>query len=438
MTQKSAVSAPRITVAQLVPGQRVDSVFLVTRAQRAATRAGQAYLNLTLSDATGDVVARVWDGVDAMAPVLVEGALVRVDAQVQTWREETQLVIERAAEVPAGAADLADFLPGTRFPVDRMWQTLRELVDSLEDPWVRRFLAAILDDADIAARMRRAPAGRSVHHAYVGGLLEHVLSVCRVLDLLAGHYARYYPNLLNRSLLIAGGILHDLAKVWELSYDGAFGYTDEGRLVGHLVMGTELVGRVCDTIPDFPADTRLHLRHLVVGHHGKLEYGSPQLPQTPEALVLHYVDDLDSKVNALHTALAAAGDARWTDKVWSLGRSLWNVYEERGVGELPVDLPGGVGPSLAAAASGRVASAAPGPKSAAPAAVASAAPAAPMRAAPAATPEPPSAAEPAPALAAEPAPAAAPAAAPAPAPPPHAPGPEADARESRSLDLFGA
>jgi 3'-5' exoribonuclease len=351
MSASSAATPARITVSQLVTGQRIDSIFLVTRAQRAATRAGQTYLNLTLSDATGDVVARVWDAVDALQPILVEGALVRVDAQVQTWREETQLVIERAAEVPPGAADLADFLPATRFPVDAMWRTLRELVDSLEDPWVQRFLRAILDDPDTAARMRRAPAGRSVHHAYVGGLLEHVLSVCRVLDLLAGHYARYYPNLLNRSLLIAGGILHDLAKVWELSYDGAFGYTDEGKLVGHLVMGTELVGRVCDGIPDFPADTRLHLRHLVVGHHGKLEYGSPQLPQTPEAVVLHYVDDMDSKVNALHTALAAAGDARWTDKVWSLGRSLWNVYEARGVGELPVDLPGGVGvPGLAAAA----------------------------------------------------------------------------------------
>ncbi|MGM0575025.1 MAG: 3'-5' exoribonuclease YhaM family protein [Myxococcota bacterium] len=331
---------PRVPVAELEPGRPVDSTYLIHRARRATTRHGQAYLHLEMGDASGQVPGRVWDRVDALEEILEEGAIVRVAGQVQTYRSETQIVVERARVVPAGQADPAAFLPTSRFDPEVMWEALRDLVSSLEDPWVRRFLDHLLDDPEVASRLRRAPAAMHIHHAWVGGLLEHVLSVCRVLDGVAAHYARYYPDLLDRSLLVAGGILHDLAKIWELTYDGAFGYTDEGRMVGHLVMGTELVGRVCDSIDGFPPETRLRLRHLVVGHHGKQEFGSPQLPQTPEAIVLHYVDDLDSKVNVLHTKLSAAGGP-WTERVWSMGRPLWNVYHGRDLQPLPTDLPGG-------------------------------------------------------------------------------------------------
>jgi len=283
--------------------------------------------------------------VDLLEPRLAEGSVVSICGRVEIFREKVQVIVEDATPVAADSDMLLAFLPNSRFPIDEMWSALGQIVASVEDVWVRRFLQSLMEDPEISAGIKRAPAAKVIHHAHIGGLLEHMLSVCRLLDHVAGHYRRYYPDLLDRSLLIAGGILHDLAKIWELSYAGAFGYTDEGKLVGHLVMGCELVDRVVRTMDGFPEMLRLRLRHLVVGHHGKLEYGSPQLPQTPEAIVLHYVDDMDSKVNLLHTAISGAAGQPWTPYIRSLGRSLLNVYNDVTLSPLPDDLPGGPMPA---------------------------------------------------------------------------------------------
>jgi 3'-5' exoribonuclease len=204
-----------------------------------------------------------------------------------------------------------------------MFQDILAYIDAISSEPIKKLLTAFFYDEKTADLFRRAPAAKGFHHIYLGGLLEHTLSVVRLLD----HAAKHYPQL-NRDLLIAGGILHDIGKIYEFSYDGLIAYSDEGRMIGHLVMGVEMIDKKIEAIPDFPVQLALELRHIILSHHGEFEFGSPKRPKTLEALVIHFMDDLDAKVNAFESFVAA--DAANADSDWTTYNRFFERYLYKG------------------------------------------------------------------------------------------------------------
>ncbi|MGZ3713192.1 MAG: 3'-5' exoribonuclease YhaM family protein, partial [Bdellovibrionota bacterium] len=254
---------------------------------------------LILMDKTGEIEARVWENADKLGETLRTQDLVRIAGKVNMYQGRRQVVVEAAAKVPDGTQPMDRFLPSSAYDLNRLFEDMTSLFATIEDHFLRKLALDTLGDPDVKRRMMRAPAAKSVHHAYVGGLLEHSLSVCRILDMLAGHYRNYYGKAVSRDLLLIGGLFHDIGKIYELSFERGTEYTKEGQLVGHHVLGCELVDRITANIPDFPRDLKIEVKHLILAHHGKLEYGSPKVPHTLEALLVHYIDDLDSKVNTI-------------------------------------------------------------------------------------------------------------------------------------------
>lgn len=276
-----------------------EGVFLAKIIQLHLDKNGRPYANIILMDKTGEIEARVWENADKLAETVRSQDLVRIAGKVNLYQGRKQVVVEAAAKVPEGSIPMERFLPSSAYDLNRLYSDMTALFASLEDGHLRKLALDTLSDADVKRRILRAPAAKSVHHAYVGGLLEHSLSVCRILDMLAGHYRRYYGKAVSRDLLLIGGLFHDIGKIYELTFERGTEYSKEGQLVGHHVLGCELVDRITAGIPDFPRDLKIEVKHLILAHHGKLEYGSPKVPHTLEALLVHYIDDLDSKVNTI-------------------------------------------------------------------------------------------------------------------------------------------
>jgi 3'-5' exoribonuclease len=315
-------------VDELRAGERVDSSFLLRRCDLRTRQNGEPYLALEFSDKSGRVSARMWDNAEATARAVSEGDYVRVVGSVETWQGQPQIKVDRLEPADMADVDPSDYLPASRRNVDAMYDELLDIVDAVENEHLRALLRATFDDPDVALRFRRAPGGVMLHHAYVGGLLEHTLSVVQAAGQLADHYAS-----VDRDLVITGACLHDLGKIWELAYDHAFEYTEEGRLVGHLLLETSWLAARMDEIDGFPAPLKHHVLHLLASHHGLHEHGAPVRPATPEALLLHYADDLDSKMGAMDIAIAEA-EATGADTAYSrsLGRRIlrrsWNDVED--------------------------------------------------------------------------------------------------------------
>ena len=276
-----------------------EGAFLVKIIQLHVDKNGRPYLNLILMDRTGEIEARVWENAQKLFEEVKQHDLLRVAGKVNLYQGRRQVVVEAAQRIPDGSAPLDRFVPSTVYDVNRLHSDMVALFSTLEDEFGRQLALKTLEDPDCKKRILRAPAAKTVHHAYAGGLIEHTLSVCRILDSLATHYRRYYGQAVSRDLLLLGGLFHDIGKIYELSFDRATEYTKEGQLIGHHVLGCELVDRISAQIPGFPADLKLQVKHLILAHHGKLEYGSPKLPHTLEALLVHMVDDMDSKVNTI-------------------------------------------------------------------------------------------------------------------------------------------
>jgi 3'-5' exoribonuclease len=218
--------------------------------------------------------------------------------------------------------DFADYLPKTTKNIDELWQTLTSFVSSIQDEHLRALVQALMDDPEIAKGYRCAPAAKTLHHAYIGGLLDHVVSLFRSCDLICGNYPQ-----VNRDLLLTGAFLHDIGKIYELAYTRSFSYTTRGQLLGHMIIELELLQAKIAQIPGFPDATKTLLEHLIISHHGQYEFGSPKLPMFPEALMLHYLDDLDSKMESMraHFEREAESDSNWTSYNASLGRTLLNT-----------------------------------------------------------------------------------------------------------------
>lgn len=303
-------------VVDLEVGERVKAAFLMSRCDLRTGRNGQAYLALELCDRSGRIDGRMWEGAEMAVKRVGAGEYVWLEGTVDSWQGTPQLRVESLRPADSEQIDYADFLPASARDPREMYREALDTVAEIDNPHLRQLLETILGDDEIASRFQRAPGGMKLHHAWIGGLLEHTLSVVGLARRIAGHYED-----LDGDLLIAGAFLHDLGKIWELTYEGSFGYSEEGRLMGHLVLETTWIDKAIDAQPDFPESLRAHLLHLLASHHGSHEYGAPVLPATPEALVLHYIDDLDSKMAAMAAAISEAED-QGADDAWSrsLGR----------------------------------------------------------------------------------------------------------------------
>jgi 3'-5' exoribonuclease len=298
-------------VADLTVGERVETDFLLRRCDLRTRQNGEPYLALEFSDKSGRVPGRMWDNAAEAARAVNEGDYVRVSGAVETYQGNLQIKVDALAPAPADGIDPTDFLPSSQRDVDEMYDELLDIIDSVENEHLGELLRNTFCDPRVASMFRRAPGGVMLHHAYVGGLLEHTLSVAHLAQRAAEHYAD-----VDRDLLVTGACLHDLGKIWELAYEQSFEYTEEGRLIGHIVMESSWLSARMQEIEGFPPRLRHHVLHLLASHHGLHEHGAPVRPATRESLVLHYIDDLDSKMGAIDAAIAEA-EATGADSVYS-------------------------------------------------------------------------------------------------------------------------
>lgn len=312
-----------IYIQDIRPGDKIASCFLVTQKNMAFSQKGSSYLNVRLKDKTGEVDAKVWDKVDELNRAFKQGDIIFLEGRVQTYRNALQVSILSAQPCDPESVDPNDYLPASTLDTDTMFAELIAFIDTVKLEPARKLLGAFFHDEKTAALFRRAPAAKGFHHGYLGGLLEHTLSVVKLLDKMAAHYPE-----LDRDLLITGGMLHDIGKIHELTYDNMIAYSDEGRMVGHLVIGVEMLNRKIASIENFPERLALDLRHIILSHHGEFEYGSPKRPKTMEALVVHFMDDLDAKLNGFQSFVAA--DAANSDSDWTSYNRFFERYLYKG------------------------------------------------------------------------------------------------------------
>ncbi len=300
----------------------ITSSFVVTTKQVKPKKSGEPYLALTLADRCGQIEAKMWDNVADALDAFEQEDFLKVKGLLNRYKNRFQITIHKLRRLSDSEVDFADYLPKTTKDVDELWRALEDFVSSFQDPHLKSLVQAFMADPEIAAAYRNAPAAKTLHHAYIGGLLDHVVSLFRSCDLLC----RNYPQV-NRDLLLTGAFLHDIGKIHELTYMRSFSYTTRGQLLGHMIIELEMLQAKLAQVPDFPAEMKTLLEHLIISHHGHYEFGSPKLPMFPEALMLHYLDDLDSKMESMraHFEREAGSESSWTSYNPSLGRTLLNT-----------------------------------------------------------------------------------------------------------------
>jgi 3'-5' exoribonuclease len=295
-------------ISELSSGSTIDEHFLLAERNMAHKRDGNPFLNVTLADRSGQVKGVVWDQVERIASSVSEGDFVHVRAQVGEYRGNLQLVVKDMVRVPEAQVDPQDFLPVTNRDVSRMLDRLKEMTANMQTPHLKALFDAFWADGAFVEAYTQAPAAKLMHHAYIGGLLEHTLSMAVLSELIAGHYSG-----VDRDLLLAGVILHDVGKIRELEYARKIDYTDEGRLLSHIVIGLAMLDEKLRQVPDFPEIQAQLLKHMLVSHHGAREFGSPEPPKTIEAVLLNYIDEMDSRVNSIREYVAKdLSEGTWT------------------------------------------------------------------------------------------------------------------------------
>jgi 3'-5' exoribonuclease len=306
-------------VSDLHDGEAVASLFLVREKEiRTSPRTGTSWLQLELADRTGTIPAKMWDNFSAIAATFEQDDVVQIRGRVKLYNGQKELTLEQIIPAAERDYDLGDFLPHTKQDVEKLYAEVREAIAGMKNPWLKRLVTAVVEDPAIAPKFKRAPAAMTMHHAYIGGLLEHVASLIGLSRRVTAHYPE-----LDEDLLLAGIVLHDIGKIDELRYLRAFDYTTEGRLLGHITIGVSIVRDKIRAIPDFPVPLAVLVEHLILSHHGTHEFGSPSLPQTLEAVALHFLDDMDSKMAAMRATLEApAEEDAWTERNPSLRRAL--------------------------------------------------------------------------------------------------------------------
>jgi 3'-5' exoribonuclease len=320
-------------VSELGSDQSIVTYFLVCGKEMCSSAKGRKWLQLELGDKTGVIFGKMWDGYEGAAAMVAPDDVVKIQARSKTYNGKLELTVEKIRRAEPEEYDLEDFIPHTEKSIAELKKKLEGYVAEVRNPWLAQLLEAVLDDSRVAGRFERAPAAKLMHHAYVGGLLEHVVSLCGLCRMMAEHYPE-----LDGDILTAAAILHDVGKLDEMAYERAVQYTPEGELLGHILLGYELVSRKIDGIEGFPAELKTLVLHLIASHHGQYEFGSPKLPMTREAVVFHYLDELDSRVGAMRRGLeapAAEGEEIWTGRVAALGRRLLRTERYGGAEPAP-------------------------------------------------------------------------------------------------------
>ena len=310
------MSKKQLFIKEIEHGISFEERFLVKYIAEGKGKDGRGYLNIILADKSGQIEGRMWKNYESSLGELSSGDIALVKGKGNRYQKKMQVILENISKTEPG--DLTDFISSSSRASAEMKDELMKIVTNLDDYYVKELLSVTLNDPIISERLDTWGAGKSIHHAYQGGLLEHILSCSNLAVKLSEHYK------VNKNYVVAGAILHDLCKVFELSGGAVTDYTLEGKLVGHLVKGVELIERFSRKIPDFPYDLKLHLKHIVVSHHGEVEYGSPKVPSTLEAALVHYIDYLDSKMAAMHELIQKdtnSGD--WTGYDRVSGRSVY-------------------------------------------------------------------------------------------------------------------
>lgn len=306
----------KLFVKDLEPDPSITSFFLVHEKEVRSTANGRAYLRMELGDRTGTVEARMWDQFELLAKDVNRDDFVKVQARVELYRNRPQLTLQQFRVAKPEEIDLGDFLQRTPYDTEELYKQILGFIEGMKNPWLKRLCSQILTDPKIVDRFKRAPAAKTMHHAYLGGLIEHVVGLCGLAKQIAAHYHE-----LDLDLLLTAALLHDVGKLNELCYERAVSYSVEGQLLGHIVMEVGTVGQTMDAIEGFPERLKTVVQHMLISHHGEYEFGSPKLPMIREALAFHYMDDLDSKMGAIRAALVVdSGEPEWSAFSPALGR----------------------------------------------------------------------------------------------------------------------
>ena len=295
-------------ITDIKAGDRVDDIFVLSEKILSQKRDGNNFLNVTLSDKTGTIKGVVWDNVDQIAAGITSGDFAHVNGSVSDYRGTLQVVIKKMEPISPDMIDPSDFLPQTSRDIEGMLERLIKITETIKTDYLKALIDAFFKDKEFVNKFKTAPAAKKMHHAYIGGLLEHTLSMVSLADKIAGHYSG-----IDRDLLLSGTILHDIGKIDEFEYQFKIDYSDKGRLLNHIVIGLKMVDDKLSGIEHFPEDQMLLLKHLIVSHHGTREFGSPEPPKTIEAVLLNYIDEIDSKVNGIRDFIASEDpDETWT------------------------------------------------------------------------------------------------------------------------------
>ncbi len=303
---------PRRFVSQLTVGESIDQVFLVRSMRELKTRADKPYLDIELSDRSGVIGAKLWDNVEKYSGTFQTDDYVKVKGQVTEYKGQLQITVSAVSQADSAGINEAEMLPHTAKDTNELLNRLKEVLGTLTDAHLRKLVGLFLEDSSFVAAFKRSPAATSFHHAYIGGLLEHTVLLLNLALRILPEYKE-----LNHDLLVAGIFLHDIGKTQEMSRVRGFHFTDEGRLLGHVYIGAEMVESRAKGIVGFPQNLLAALKHMILSHHGQLEWGSPVRPCMMEAIALHYLDNLDAKMNAFVTEVQKTREPerRWTE--WS-------------------------------------------------------------------------------------------------------------------------
>lgn len=328
VASKPAEPPPRRWVHELGPGERIeDQVFLVTKKDLRSTTSGSLYIHLILADRTGQLLTRVWQATQPMFDAIPEGGFLRVRGRTESYKGTLQFIVDGMRAVDQKDVSLGDFIPRTTQDVEQMWQRVLGILRTIQNPPLRLLMKKFVEDSALTAKFKQAPASITLHHAYLGGLLEHTLNVLEIAALIFGREddkTSRYPQV-SRDLVLAGLFLHDIGKTGELGYGTSFTYTDAGQLVGHIVQAAVWIERKiadveAETGQPFPTEVQDVLTHIVLAHHGSYEFGSPRLPAVPEAIAVHHIDNIDAKIHMFLREIESDPDvdSHWTQFSHSL------------------------------------------------------------------------------------------------------------------------
>jgi 3'-5' exoribonuclease len=301
--------------------QNITASFVVASKQIKPKKTGEPYLALTLSDRTGTIEAKMWDGVPDAMNTFDQDDVIKVRGLINKYNGRFQLTIHKIRRMESSEVEFGDYLPKTKKDIDVLWKTLGDFIVSFQNEHLKGLVGAFMSDPEIERAYKNAPAAKTLHHAFIGGLLDHVVSLMTSCDLVC----RNYPGI-NRDLVLTGAFLHDIGKIHELTYARSFSYSTSGQLLGHMIIELEMLHQKLAALPDFPPQLKILIEHMIISHHGQYEFGSPKLPMFPEALLLHYMDDLDSKMESMRAQFERdLSESDWTPYNPSLGRPLLNT-----------------------------------------------------------------------------------------------------------------